>query len=109
MKRHAHLLNEQGLPYVPPEYFTYGGELTTHHLYFPRRTYLGRTAVHAAFRAMHTVELPWDGHRLFHMDFEPPEMPDYDFMLEQVLASKEHLSTRLLRELGERGVVLHGR
>lgn len=95
------LLDDRGIPYVPAEYFDFPGELTTHHLYYPRRAYLGRTAVHSAFRQLNTVEIPWEGHRQFHHDFLPPEMPDYYFMLDFVHGVASHVSRRLQNEINQ--------
>lgn len=102
MLRHPAPINEERLPYVPDEYFELGGKQSEHHLYWPRAEYLGRTALHAAFRQLNTVYVPWDGHQQFHRDFDPPDMPSEEFMLGFVLGSDRHLSARLRKEVSER-------
>lgn len=99
MMRQPHPLTEEGLPYVPEEFWQYGGDWDTHHLYWPRAAYLGKSIVHRTFRDLQTVEMPRTGHVRLHNEFEPPAMPTLDFMIGFVQSSGLHVPRRLAREL----------
>ena len=87
-----------GLPYVPEEYFNYEGDQNRHHLFFPRTNFIGNIVLRE-FRALHIIKMPIEGHRLFHYDFEPPEVPELDFMAGYIEASGIHIPRRVLTQL----------
>lgn len=100
MNRQPHPVDEAGLPYIPERYFDFDAdEVNKHHMYFYRRWYVGVSAVHHAFRELHIVEMPVEGHKLFHKEIDPPEVPSYDFMAGFLIASEIPMSRRLKDEL----------
>lgn len=69
----------------------------THHEYWPKRDY--QTKVEKVFRTIHKVELCRRVHEELHATQLPPEKPEYEVMVQDILSAEFNIPRSLRREL----------